>query len=113
MYVRHTAWIGCVSGGGVSGGSVGGWVVGSGGVGWRVGGVVIWWWLHVGRDGDFIYTPAETSQSKVGQDSLYKVKKDKLNKTVNDFTKLLNCFYCDMLLENQKGSHALSAMMAQ
>lgn len=69
MHVGYTAWIGSVSGGGVSSRGVGGGVVGGGGVCWRVGGVVIRWWFCIGRDGNFIYTSAETSQSKVGQDS--------------------------------------------
>lgn len=66
MHVGHIAGIGCVSGRGVGGG-----VVGGGGVGWRVGCVEIWWWLCVGWDGNFINTTAETTQSKICQDSLH------------------------------------------
>lgn len=64
MHVGHTAGIGCVSGRGIGSG-----VVGGGGIGWRVGGVVIWWWLRVGWDGNFINATTETTQGKVGQDS--------------------------------------------
>lgn len=61
MHVGYIAGIGCVSGRGVGSG-----VVGCGGVGRGVGGVVIWRLLRVGRDGNFIDTAAETTQSKVG-----------------------------------------------
>lgn len=66
MHVRHTAGIGRVSGRGVGSG-----VVGGGGIGWRVGRVVIWWRLRVCWDGSFMNTTTETTQSKVGQDSLH------------------------------------------
>ena len=66
MHVGHTAGVGCVSGWRVGGG-----VVRGGGIGWRVGGVVIRWRLRVSWDGNFVNTATETSQGKIGQDSLH------------------------------------------
>lgn len=66
MHVGHTAGIGCVSGRGVGSG-----VIGGGGVGRRVGRVVIRRRLRVGWDSNFMNATAETTQGKIGQDSLH------------------------------------------
>lgn len=63
--VRQIAGIGCISGGGVSGGGVSGGIVGGGGIGWRIRGGNIRHRLRVGRDGNIIYTMAETTQGEV------------------------------------------------
>lgn len=62
--------LGHVAGVGVGSWGVRGGVVGGGCVRRRVGGVVIWCRLGVGRDGGFVYTSTETTKSEVGQDSL-------------------------------------------
>ncbi len=104
LHFGHTAGIGCVSGRGVSSG-----VVGGGGIGRRVGGVEIWWRLCVGWDGNFIDATAETTQGKIGQDSLQnEIKMSSLLQTfysisINHFTTLLRMFqsvlYCFRLMD--------------
>lgn len=44
--------------------------VGGGGVGGRVGGVLVWRWVRVGGDGETVHAVAKASQCEVGGDSL-------------------------------------------